>query len=131
MSVVPIFPKAHGMSQIDLGMSELYFAVIDWVLALGVGPLHTHVGVWYGRTVDIGDGLGCLDVRINAHREEIDAIPAFALTIGKDDKFPGLIAMLQPLGGVILASPDPVESEAGLLHHFRSQLTIAPSVAPQ
>jgi hypothetical protein len=128
-SPVPKFPKAPGMSQIEIGMSELYFAVIDWVMAQGVPPLHTFPGVWHGQTIDIGDALGVLDVRINAHREEIDAIPAFAMAIGKDDKFPGLIAMLQPLGGVILASPTPGEDEAGLLHHFKSQPVPMPKAA--
>lgn len=118
------------MSQIDVGMSELYFAVVDWVLAQGVPPLHTFPGIWYGQTSVVDDDLGVLDVRINAHREEIDGIPGFAMTIGKDDYFPGLIAMLQPLGGVIIASPTPGEDEAGLLHHFRSQPTCSPSVVP-
>jgi hypothetical protein len=119
------------MSRIDLGMSELYFAVIDWVIEQGVAPLHTFPGVWHGQTQAIDDSLGVLDVRINAHREEIDGIPAFAMAIGKDDKFPGLIAMLQPLGGVIIASPVPGEDEAGLLHHFRSQPAPMPREAMQ
>ena len=102
-------------------LSELYSTVIEWAQSTGAEKINELPGVWHRKTQKVGE-LGPLDVRINAHKETIDGIPPFGMSIGMDDYFPGLIALLQPNGGALIGSPVDGEDEAGLIAHFKAQI---------
>ena len=101
-------------------LSELYSTVIAWAQSTGAKDIHELPSVWHRKTEKLGN-VGPLDVRINAHKDEREGIPPYGMSIGMDEYFPGLIALLQPTGGVIIPSPKPDENEAGLIEHFKAQ----------
>lgn len=101
-------------------ISELYCAICDWALSQGAKDLRQSPGVWHGKTQK-GRVLGPLDVRVNPHDKTIDHIPPFHIQVGMDDYFPGIIALLNPVGGTLLGSRVDGEDEAGLIAHFKEQ----------
>jgi hypothetical protein len=101
-------------------ISELYAAVAAWATSIGAEKLNLLPGVWHRKTEKAGN-IGPLDVRINAHTEEIEGIPPFSIRVGMDDYLPGTIALIGPTGGVILGSHERGEDEAGLIAHFKAQ----------
>lgn len=110
----------------ERAISELYCAVTAWALSQGAKDLSKTPGLWHRKTEKHGV-LGPLDVRINAHKETIDAVPFGHIMIGMDEYFPGMIALINPVDGVLLGSPRKGEDEAGLIEHFKAQTPVTPA----
>lgn len=104
-------------------ITELFAAVTEWAIATGDRDISKRPGLWHRKTEKIGN-IGPLDVRINPHDETIDAVPPFNIRIGMDDKFPGLIALIGPTDGIVMASPIEGEDEAGLIAHFKANAAV-------
>ena len=119
--------RAHGVESLsdDRQIGELYVAVTDWALSQGAKNLRSTPGLWHRQTEKRGV-LGPLDVRINAHAETIDAVPPYHIMIGMDEYFPGLIALINPVGGCMMHSRVEGEDEDGLIAHFKAQTPAKP-----
>lgn len=100
--------------------SELWAAVMAWAVSTGARDIGKQPGLWHRRTAAL-NGLGPLDVRINPHDRVIEGVPPFNVKIGMDGHFPGIIAVLGPDGGLVMASPVEGEDEVGLVEHFKAQ----------
>lgn len=105
----------------DRPLSALYCVVTEWAIARGALNLAATPGLWHARTEKIGD-IGPFDVRINAHKETIDAIPPYYISIGMDEMFPGIVAVINPFEGTMMHSQVPGEDEDGLIAHFKAQI---------
>lgn len=101
-------------------MTELWVAIMSWAASKGASDIAKQPGMWRGKTGK-SELFGALDVVINPHSEAIDGVLPYHARVGMDDYFPGIIALVGPAGGVVMASQVEGEDEDGLVSHFVGQ----------
>ncbi len=101
-------------------ISRLFVLVMEWAGRHGADDLRNKPGLWVHDTVDAA-GLEAITVKINAHDETIDSVPPIHAALLREKYFPGIIAMINPVGGEMIASGLPNENEDGLIRHFEEQ----------
>lgn len=100
--------------------SELWASVMSWAVSTGAKDINKLPGLWHHKT-EARDGVGPIDVRINAHSNDVDGLPPFHVKLGMDGYFPGIIGIFGPHGGALISSPIEGENENGLIAHFKAQ----------
>lgn len=101
-------------------LNTLYAAIADWLVRSGVKNLHQRPGL-STFTAQESETMPLMEVSVNPHPEEIEAIPPFNFRLVAPGYFPGLIAIVGPDGGEILESRVPGQDEAGLIAFFEQQ----------
>lgn len=100
--------------------SALYLAIVNWAVATGARDVGKRDCLWERHTREAAS-LGPLRVRLNPMGRVIEGVPPFSFALTDDDHFPGLVGVVGPADGLLLASPRPGEDEAGLIAHFDAQ----------
>ncbi len=91
----------------DRPVTELFVALVDWVLSTGARNLDQIPGLWSGETED-------WLVRCNAHRQEVDGMEPMTFELRHKTAFFGM-AIVTPFDGALVG---PTEDE--LIGHFRA-----------
>jgi len=112
------------MPEEHLPINELWAACCAWAANTGLKNINQGAGLTKLRAQKAGD-LGPFDVKFNPHKEEIDGVPPFHVFIGNEEWFPGVVAIVGPAGGQMIASRTPGEDEAGLIDYFQSNPPLA------
>jgi hypothetical protein len=110
----------------ERNLSELFAAVVSWALEVkGAENVGADGTLWIEQTEPNEHFPAAVKVEMNATKGEIDDIPPFNARLTNEVFFPGIMAYINPYGGMIIGAGD--GDEHRLIQHFNAQ--IRPEVA--
>jgi hypothetical protein len=107
-------------------VSGLFHAIVEWASEIKAAE---NVGaggnLWIEQTEANEHFPASVKVEMNATTAELDGVPPYTARLTNDVYFPGIMALVNPYGGMMIGAGDGDEDR--LIQHFKSQQR--PSIA--